>query len=83
MQRVSVGGEVFCTLRSTLEGSSFFAALLSERFGPPTRDGDALFVDRSPELFPVVLEYLRRRTVLSLPADVSLERLVDEAQFYG
>ncbi len=86
MLRVSVGGQVFCTLRTTLEqGSSFFAALLSDKFGPPVRDvaAGALFVDRSPELFLVVLEYLRRRAVFALPAGVALERLVDEAQFYG
>ena len=84
MIRVSVGGQVFCTLRTTLSDSSFFASLLSNKFGAPECDErGALFVDRSPELFPVVLEYLRRRCVLSLPAGVSLERLLDEALFYG
>eukprot|EP01006_Ploeotia_vitrea_P003248 TRINITY_DN112306_c0_g1_i1.p1 TRINITY_DN112306_c0_g1~~TRINITY_DN112306_c0_g1_i1.p1 ORF type:complete len:322 (-),score=31.15 TRINITY_DN112306_c0_g1_i1:157-1122(-) len=57
--KLNVGGTVFMTTAGTLlkEKDSFFSAMLN---GPwkPDRDGE-YFIDRSPELFSLVLTYLR------------------------
>ena len=60
---------------------SFFTALLSGRIGCLKDDSGAIFIDRDPDLFKVILNYLRTRT-LSLK-DVDIKQLLHEAEFYG
>ncbi|KAL9621092.1 MAG: hypothetical protein Q9160_004477 [Pyrenula sp. 1 TL-2023] len=58
---LNVGGRHFVTSPDTLSGSSYFKALLSERW--KTQDDGSYFVDADPELFEHVLRYPRHKTV--------------------
>ncbi len=85
---LNVGGQKFCTSRQTLlsvPGETFFTSLLSERISS-TKDSDgAYFIDRDPNLFHLILNYLRTKQ-LSLLHEASkgnLNALIHESQFYG
>lgn len=52
MIELNVGGRVFATTKTTLQGSEYLSALISDRW-------DSLFVDRDPCTFEHVLKYLR------------------------
>jgi len=57
---LDIGGQRFATSKTTLlaaEGSFFHAMLASGKWKPDA-DG-TYFIDRNPELFPVILDYLR------------------------
>ena len=55
--------------------------LLSGRIQTFKDDTGAIFIDRDPQLFRLILNYLRNRT-LSLD-DVNLKELKHEAEYYG
>lgn len=58
---LQVGEIRFTTLASTLsDKSSFFAALLSERWDNSRSSDGSYFVDADPDLFAHILRYLRR-----------------------
>ena len=57
---LNVGGHRFTTLRGTLENSPTFAAALQEPDGHIQREADgSYFVDRDPEIFAMILCFLR------------------------
>ena len=58
---LNVGGTVFCTFRSTLakHPQSMLAAMFSGRHPLARDERGRPFVDRSPKMFALVLEYLR------------------------
>jgi len=77
--RLNVGGVVFQTLSTTLTGwknqkTNFFSALLEASAG----DTEVIFIDRDPELFRTVLNYLRTGQ-LAVPS----AQLRTELAFYG
>ena len=57
------------------------SGLLSGRIQTYKDDTGAIFIDRDPQLFRIILNYLRNRS-LSLD-DVNLKELKHEAEFYG
>ncbi|MCJ1338249.1 hypothetical protein MMC09_003535 [Bachmanniomyces sp. S44760] len=58
---LQVGERHFTTLTTTLtEGSSFFAALFSDRWAASASKPQSLFIDADPDLFTHILRYLRR-----------------------
>lgn len=67
--RINVGGSVFSSSRRTLLSvtDSFFSVLLSGRHGVRLDDSGAYFIDRSPEVFAAVLNYLRTGAMQSWP----------------
>jgi len=83
---LNVGGTKFSTSRQTLTAitDTFFTSMLSGRINTHKDESGAIFIDRDPELFRSILNYLRNRTInvegLS-PHDISLLR--HEAEFYG
>eukprot|EP01147_Barroeca_monosierra_P002250 gene2250-5253_t len=83
--RINVGGVVFVTTRATLlppgADPSFFSALLSGRVPTITDSSGALFVDRDPKLFEIVLNFLRSGYVRL--RDIDLGELKHESDFYG
>eukprot|EP01006_Ploeotia_vitrea_P000712 TRINITY_DN103523_c0_g1_i1.p1 TRINITY_DN103523_c0_g1~~TRINITY_DN103523_c0_g1_i1.p1 ORF type:complete len:337 (-),score=28.53 TRINITY_DN103523_c0_g1_i1:103-1113(-) len=87
--KLNVGGKLFITTSETLvrEQDTFFTAMLN---GPwkPDEDGE-YFIDRSPQLFSLVLEYLRDGKMppaCSEGAQMDRERqnvaIRDEFEFY-
>ena len=102
---LNVGGQRFSTSRQTLTAipDTFFTALLSGRISSQ-RDGlaghsrgdglghenGAIFIDRDPDLFRPILNFLRNRNLsLATPAfpignsDTSMRALLHEAEYYG
>ena len=86
--RLNVGGQPFDTTKSTLLGakSSFFHRLLDSDDGlvpGAGLDGDGrLFIDRSPEGFRLLLEWLRGTCEPSTLDAASRELLLKEALYY-
>lgn len=80
---LNVGGKTYATSKETLTWipDSFFTSLLSGRISSQKDEKEAIFIDRDPELFSVILNYLRTKEVdLS---NVNLAALKHEAEFYG
>uniref|UniRef100_A0A0M3IVM1 BTB domain-containing protein n=1 Tax=Ascaris lumbricoides TaxID=6252 RepID=A0A0M3IVM1_ASCLU len=80
---LNVGGQRFATSRHTLTwiSDSFFTSLLSGRIPTVHDETGAIFIDRDPALFRVILNYLRTKQVdLSCASMTSLKH---EAQYYG
>ena len=80
---LNVGGQKFSTSRETLLWSpdSFFSSLLSGRVPSLKDDTGAVFIDRDPKLFAVILNFLRTKEISATGVDVSALR--HEAEFYG
>ncbi|XP_060588703.1 BTB/POZ domain-containing protein KCTD3-like isoform X1 [Ruditapes philippinarum] len=81
--QLNVGGKRFATSKETLTWiqDSFFTSLLSGRISSLKDDNGAIFIDRDPALFTVILNYLRTKEVDLNNVDIS--SLKHEAEFYG
>ncbi|KAI6199388.1 BTB domain-containing protein [Aphelenchoides besseyi] len=80
---LNVGGQRFSTSKSTLTWvpETFFTTLLSGRIASIEDETGAIFIDRDPELFRRILNYLRTKQVdLS---NINPKMLLHEAEFYG
>ncbi|KAL0271207.1 UNVERIFIED_CONTAM: hypothetical protein PYX00_008377 [Menopon gallinae] len=80
---LNVGGTRFSTSRQTLTWipDSFFTALLSGRIPSVRDETGAIFIDRDPKNFSIILNYLRTRDIDLRNTDLRALRL--EAQYYG
>ncbi|KFK38288.1 hypothetical protein AALP_AA3G094800 [Arabis alpina] len=81
--KLNVGGEVFETTASTIQ-STCPDSLLAALSNPTSHGSIPVFIDRDPEIFSVILNLLRTKT---LPANssgsFSKQELLDEALYYG
>ena len=88
--RLNVGGKIFTSSRSTLQAvpSSLLGKMFEDEspYGalPVDEDGN-IFLDRDPEAFRWVLNFLRNRGVAAKPpeTDSMLARVRDEADYFG
>ena len=82
---LNVGGTKFSTSRQTLTQipDTFFTGLLSGRIMTFKDDTGAIFIDRDPQQFRVILNYLRNRSLSLEEPSVNLKELKHEAEFYG
>lgn len=73
----------FSTSRQTLTWipDTFFTALLSGRISSLRDDTGAIFIDRDPHLFSVILNYLRTRDIELKQIDIRVLR--HEAEYYN
>lgn len=73
----------FSTSRQTLSWipDSFFTALLSNRIASRKDENGALFIDRDPTIFSIILNYLRTRDIDL--KNVDIRALRHEAEYYG
>ncbi|XP_076235185.1 BTB/POZ domain-containing protein KCTD3 [Calliopsis andreniformis] len=80
---LNVGGTRFSTSKQTLTWvpDSFFTALLSNRIASHRDEMGALFIDRDPKLFSIILNYLRTKDIDL--KNVDLRTLRHEAEYYG
>ncbi len=80
---LNVGGTRFSTSRQTLSSphESFFTSILSGRIPSCRDETGALFIDRDPKLFSIILQFLRTKELDLNGVDVSVLR--NEAEFYG
>ncbi|EFO96822.1 CRE-TAG-303 protein [Caenorhabditis remanei] len=84
--RLNVGGKVFQTTRSTLmrESGSFLYRLCQDELGLPTDKDEtgAYLIDRDPDFFSPILNYLRHGKLILNPG-LSEEGILAEADFYN
>jgi len=81
--RLNVGGVRFSTSRETLTWipDQFFSSMLSGRISTLKDEEGAIFIDRDPDMFRLVLSYLRTKDIDLKGIDI--RRLRHEAEFYG
>jgi hypothetical protein len=86
--KLNVGGKIFTTSLSTLtmENNTFFSSMFSEEFNTqPDEDGE-YFIDRNPEHFHLILDYLRNPTKQVNLTEMTKKQLEDfyyEVDFYS
>ncbi|KAH9259734.1 hypothetical protein BASA81_002156 [Batrachochytrium salamandrivorans] len=84
--KLNVGGSYFSTSVENLtrEPDTFFAVMFSGRWDVKINPkDDAVFVDRDPTMFGVIVNYLRKRTIdLDDLSPKQLKALLEEADFY-
>ncbi|CAO1386703.1 unnamed protein product [Diamesa serratosioi] len=80
---LNVGGKTFSTSKITLTqiSDTFFTSLLSGRIQSLRDENGAIFIDRDPDLFSTILNYLRTKDIDIKQCDIRLVR--HEAEFYG
>jgi hypothetical protein len=80
---LNVGGTRFSTSRQTLCSiqDSFFSSLLSGRIPTCRDESGALFIDRDPKYFSIILNFLRTKELELNGVDISSLR--HEAEFFG
>ncbi|KAF8784941.1 BTB/POZ domain-containing protein KCTD3 [Argiope bruennichi] len=81
--RLNVGGTRLATSRQTLTWvpDSFFTSMLSGRISTLKDETGAIFIDRDPKLFNIILNFMRTKDVDLSNVDISTLR--HEAEFYG
>jgi len=82
---LEVGGKLFKTTISTLTSrapNSMLAALFSGRHEVHSNAAGAVFVDRDPTYFSLILNYLRGGHLPASLPKLTLESLIDEADYY-
>jgi hypothetical protein len=71
----NVGGRKFTTTSSTLCRSPFFVSLLECKEPIP-------FIDRNPDYFALILDYLRSGTFSKLPKGMTSEQFTIECDYF-
>merc|ERR1719238_2150995 len=83
---LNVGGTVFETSRSTLvqQSGSFLEAILSGRHQISRDRSGRVFINRDPEHFRTILNFLRNPQTPPMPQDsAESDALMREASYYG
>ncbi|XP_053945190.1 SH3KBP1-binding protein 1 [Anastrepha ludens] len=80
---LNVGGQRFSTSRQTLTWipDTFFTALLSGRISSLRDETGAIFIDRDPTLFSIILNYLRTKDIDIKNCEIRALR--HESEYYG
>lgn len=81
---LNVGGKKFTTSLNTLLSvkDSFFSALVSDRISSTKDDSGAYFIDRDPDLFAIILNFLRTNRLYNVD-EKNIYNLKHEAEFYS
>eukprot|EP00092_Neocalanus_flemingeri_P005889 GFUD01006338.1.p1 GENE.GFUD01006338.1~~GFUD01006338.1.p1 ORF type:complete len:238 (-),score=62.11 GFUD01006338.1:74-787(-) len=83
---LNVGGRLFTTTRMTLlsESDSVLGRMfdLSSPIPPAKLVDGAYFIDANPEVFEVILDFLRYKTVI-IPTKVPVEAVLVQARYFG
>ena len=79
--KLNVGGKAFHTTAETLSLCDYFKPVLDGRLQHGTDEHGRLFIDRSPELFAIILQFLR--SCQRPAAVVDKLALMHECEFFG
>lgn len=81
---LNVGGKLFTTTKHTLlsVNDTFFTALFSGRLSTYNDSSGAIFIDRTPELFAIILNFLRTNKLFGVN-ESNIDILKHEAEFYS
>lgn len=82
--KLNVGGKVFATTRATLtsDRSSMLATMFEPGWSSITDGGGAYLIDRSPEYFEPLLNFLRHGKLI-INEGVNPQGVLEEAKFFG
>ena len=82
---INVGGRVFSTTKNTIlrAGDGLLAKMVSSEVGVTRDSEENIFIDRNPEMFGSILEYLRTGRLYENDLSCSLDQLQDEAKYFG
>jgi uncharacterized protein YjbI with pentapeptide repeats len=82
--RLNVGGQVFCTARSTIlsDPDTMLAKLFGGYIPSAVDSTGAVLFDRDPEYFTPLLNYLRTG-VLTMPESLNPSGVLEEARFFN
>ncbi|KYR01942.1 hypothetical protein DLAC_00732 [Tieghemostelium lacteum] len=86
--KLNIGGTLFITKKEILSGgSSYFNALISGSSNPEFIDGTSeIFIDKDPDVFKVILRYLRGYTFDKKTLDqcgVPIQHLLEDSKSLG
>jgi hypothetical protein len=86
--KLNIGGKLFTTSLSTLtsEKNTFFTSMFGETFNTQPDDDGEFFIDRSPQYFQIILDYLRNPTKELDLSDLNEKQLKEffyEVDFYS
>jgi|688.fasta_scaffold01586_10 hypothetical protein len=78
---INCGGTIFVTTRSTIKNISgnVLDRMLDGHFSESKKD--EIFIDRSPDIFKVILDFLREGT-LFIPPNIPEERIINELEYF-
>eukprot|EP01088_Endostelium_zonatum_P016467 TRINITY_DN4461_c0_g2_i1.p1 TRINITY_DN4461_c0_g2~~TRINITY_DN4461_c0_g2_i1.p1 ORF type:complete len:166 (+),score=34.73 TRINITY_DN4461_c0_g2_i1:17-514(+) len=86
MVKLNVGGTRFMTTRSTIfsKGENFLTVMLDnkDKFEVNLDEEGYIFIDRSGDVFKVILEYLRTGKMIRPQDTVTVEQLAIELDFF-
>ena len=83
--KLNVGGQIFLTTKRTLlsEPNSMLANMFSGEFSPGDKDElGAYMIDRTPEYFKPILNYLRTKELI-MDQNISKNGVLAEARYFG
>ena len=83
--KLNVGGQIFLTTKRTLlsEPNSMLANMFSGEFSPGAKDElEAYMIDRTPEYFKPILNYLRTKELI-MDQNISKNGVLAEARYFG
>ena len=83
--KLNVGGQIFLTTKRTLlsEPNSMLANMFSGEFSPGAKDEQgAYMIDRTPEYFKPILNYLRTKELI-MDQNISKNGVLAEARYFG
>eukprot|EP01122_Echinamoeba_exundans_P006644 TRINITY_DN1913_c0_g1_i1.p1 TRINITY_DN1913_c0_g1~~TRINITY_DN1913_c0_g1_i1.p1 ORF type:complete len:371 (-),score=62.03 TRINITY_DN1913_c0_g1_i1:83-1195(-) len=83
--KLNVGGQIFTTTTQTLckAPGGMLASMFSGRFQIPVDDTGAVFIDRDPKHFNLILNFLRDGSVPTISDPRDRQEISREADFYG
>ncbi|KAK5583399.1 hypothetical protein RB653_004992 [Dictyostelium firmibasis] len=81
---LNVGGRIFSTTRSTIirDKDSMLAKMFSENWDSAKDINGAYLIDRSPDYFTPILNYLRCGTII-IDESINVEGVYQEARFFN
>ncbi|CAL2033865.1 unnamed protein product [Caenorhabditis brenneri] len=81
--KLNIGGIVFQTSKSTLtKFDGFFKTMLETDIPLEKDDSGAIFIDRSPKHFELILNYMRAGSVSIPDSKAATREIQTEAQYY-
>jgi len=83
---LNVGGEIFHTKLSTIlsEKDTLLYKLIAHKIQKKLKLEETIFIDRNPELFKTILNYLRtKKFSTSFYTNTELEDLKNESEYFG
>lgn len=81
--KFNVGGQLFITTEETLQNHPSMLGVLVRHDNPAQVVDGALFIDRDPQAFRWILNYLRGSSVLPPKHSTELALLQEEAQYFA